>query len=112
MPLVVNRRPVGALGVDLPFKKDRDFDRSLKFYKLVAAIIAQAVKVSRMAEAERKRLVDENTHLRDELRDRYAFQHLVGTSAPIRQVYEQVAQVARTDDDGADPRASRAPARR
>ena len=97
MPLVVNRRPVGALGVDLPFKKDRDFDRSLKFYKLVAAIIAQAVKVSRMAEAERKRLVDENTHLRDELRDRYAFQHLVGTSAPIRQVYEQVAQVARTN---------------
>jgi Nif-specific regulatory protein len=97
VPLVVNRRAVGALGVDLPFKKDRDFDRSLKFYKLVAAIIAQAVKVSRMAEAERKRLVDENTHLRDELRDRYAFQHLVGTSAPIRQVYEQVTQVARTN---------------
>ena len=97
VPLVINRRPVGALGVDLPFKKDRDFDRSLKFYKLVAAIIAQAVKVSRMAEAERKRLVDENTHLRDELRDRYAFQHLVGTSAPIRQVYDQVAQVARTN---------------
>jgi Nif-specific regulatory protein len=96
VPLVVNRRPVGALGVDLAYKKDRDFDRSLKFYKLVAAIIAQAVKVSRMAEAERKRLVDENAHLRDELRDRYAFQHLVGTSAPIRQVYDQVAQVART----------------
>ncbi len=96
VPILVNRRAVGALGVDLPFKKDRDFDRSLKFYKLVAAIIAQAVKVSRMAEAERKRLVDENTHLRDELRDRYAFQHLIGTSAPIRQVYDQVAQVARS----------------
>ena len=96
VPILVNRRPVGALGVDLPFKKDRDFDRSSKFYKLVAAIIAQAVKVSRMAEAERKRLVDENAHLRDELRDRYAFQHLIGTSAPIRQVYDQVAQVARS----------------
>ena len=96
VPILVNRRAVGALGVDLPFKRDRDFDRSLKFYKLVAAIVAQAVKVSRMAEAERKRLVDENTHLRDELRDRYAFQHLIGTSAPIRQVYDQVAQVARS----------------
>jgi Nif-specific regulatory protein len=96
VPLVVNRRPVGALGVYLLFKKDRDFDRSLKFYKIVAAIVAQAVKVSRMAEAERKRLVDENAHLRDELRERYAFQHLIGTSGPIRQVYDQVAQVART----------------
>jgi len=87
---------VGALSVDLPYKRDRDFDRSVKFYKLVAAMMAQAVKVSRMAEAERKRLTDENAHLRDELRDRYANQHLIGTSGPIRQVYDQVAQVART----------------
>ena len=97
VPIVVNKRPVGALSVDLPFKRDRDFDRSVKFYKLVAAMMAQAVKVSRMAEAERKRLTDENAHLRDELRDRYANQHLIGTSGPIRQVYDQVAQVARTN---------------
>jgi Nif-specific regulatory protein len=97
VPLVVNRRAVGALSVDLPFRRDRDYDRSLKFYKLVAAMVAQAVKVSRLAEAERRRLVEENTHLRDELRERYAFQHLIGTSATIRQVYEQVAQVARTN---------------
>jgi Nif-specific regulatory protein len=97
VPIVVNRRPVGALSVDLPYKRDRDFDRSVKFYKLVAAMMAQAVKVSRMAEAERKRLTDENAHLRDELRERYANQHLIGTSGPIRQVYDQVAQVARTN---------------
>jgi Nif-specific regulatory protein len=60
-------------------------------------MMAQAVMVSRMAEAERKRLTDENAHLRDELRERYANQHLIGTSGPIRQVYDQVAQVARTN---------------
>jgi Nif-specific regulatory protein len=53
--------------------------------------------VSRLAEAERRRLVEENTHLKDELRDRFAFQHLIGTSAPIRQVYDQVGQVAKTN---------------
>ena len=97
VPLIVNRRVAGALSVDLLFRKDRDYDRSLKFYKLVASMMSQAVKVSRMAEAERRRLVEENTHLKDELRDRFAFQHLIGTSAPIRQVYDQVAQVARTN---------------
>ena len=97
VPLVINRKVVGALGVDLVFRRDRDYDRSLKFYKLVASMIAQAIKISRIAEAERRRLVDENTHLKDELRDRYAFQHLIGTSAPIRQVYDQVAQVAKTN---------------
>jgi Nif-specific regulatory protein len=41
--------------------------------------------------------VEENAHLRDELRDRYAFQNIIGNSAPIKAVYEQVAQVARTN---------------
>ena len=96
VPLVVNKKVVGALSVDLVFRRDRDYDRSLKFYKLVGSMIAQGIKVSRLAEAERRRLVEENTHLKDELRDRFAFQHLIGTSAPIRQVYDQVGQVAKT----------------
>jgi len=97
VPLVVNKKVVGALSVDLVFRRDRDYDRSLKFYKLVGSMIAQGIKVSRLAEAERRRLVEENTHLKDELRDRFAFQHLIGTSAPIRQVYDQVGQVAKTN---------------
>jgi Nif-specific regulatory protein len=48
-------------------------------------------------EADRSRLAEENEHLRDELRDRYAFRNIIGNSAPIQQVYEQVAQVARTN---------------
>src|SRR4029434_10454129 len=97
VPLTINRKAVGALSGDLFLRRGRDYDRSLEFYKLVAAMIAQAIKVSRMAEAERRRLVEENTHLKDELRDRYAFQHLIGTRALIRAVCDQVAQMARTN---------------
>ena len=60
-------------------------------------MIAQAVRVHRLIEADRQRLVDENTHLRQELKERYDFSNLVGTSGPMRQVYEQIAQVARTN---------------
>ena len=60
-------------------------------------MIAQAIKVSRMVEADRHKLAEENEHLRDELRERYAFRNIIGNSAPIQQVYEQVAQVARTN---------------
>ena len=97
VPLTISRKPVGALSVFLSYKRDRHYDRSLKFFRVVGSMIAQAVKVSRLAEAEKRRLVEENTHLRDELRDRYAFRHLIGNSAPIKGVYEQVAQVARTN---------------
>jgi Nif-specific regulatory protein len=50
--------------------------------------------VHRLAEAERQRLLEENTKLRQELRERYDLSNIVGNSRPMQQVYEQVAQVA------------------
>ncbi|HEV8130129.1 MAG TPA: sigma 54-interacting transcriptional regulator [Acidobacteriota bacterium] len=97
VPVVINRKPAGTLGVDLRFKKDRDYDRELKFFRVVASMIAQAIKVHRLVDAERQRLLDENIHLREELRERYDFSNIIGNSGPMRQVYEQVAQVAQTN---------------
>ena len=96
-PVTLEGKTIGAVGIDLLFKPDRDFDRSAKFLGVVASMIAQAVKVHRLIEADHKRLVDENRHLRQELKERYDFSNLVGTSGPIRQVYEQISQVARTN---------------
>lgn len=97
VPIVVGRKTIGALGVDFIFKKDRDYDRSVKFLRVIASIIGQAVRVERLVEAETKRLVDENIHLREELRERYDFSNMVGGSGSMRQVYEQIAQVAGTN---------------
>jgi Nif-specific regulatory protein len=97
VPIVLNRRPVGALGVDLHFKADRDYDRYAKFLGVVASMIAQAVKVQRLIEAERRRLLEENNQLREELRERYDFGNIIGTSGPAREMYEQVARVASTN---------------
>ncbi len=97
VPIILNRKSVGAIGIDLRFKKDRDYDRTVRFLRVIASMIAQAVKVQRSVEAERQRLLDENIHLRQELKERYDFTNIVGNSGPMRLVYEQVAQVARTN---------------
>src|SRR6187401_1729136 len=96
VPVVLNRTAVGTLGVDLRFKPERDYDSSVKFFGIASSMIGQALNVQRMVEEERRRLLDENTHLRQELRERYDFSNIIGTSGPTRQMYEQVAQVART----------------
>ena len=97
VPIVLNRKTAGAIGVDLKFKADRDYDRYVKFLGVVAAMVSQALKVKSLVEAERQRLVDENVHLRQELKERYDFSNIMGTSGPMRQVCEQIAQVARTN---------------
>jgi Nif-specific regulatory protein len=53
--------------------------------------------VQRAVEDERRRLLAENTHLRQELRERYDFSNIIGTSGPVREMYEQIAQVAKTN---------------
>jgi Nif-specific regulatory protein len=97
VPIVLNRRAAGALAVDLPFRPDRDYDHAVRVLRVVASLIGQALKVERMADAERQKLIEENTHLREELRERYDFSHIIGNSSPMRRVYEQIAQVARTN---------------
>jgi Nif-specific regulatory protein len=97
VPISMNRQTVGALAVDLRFKPERDYDSSVKFFGIVSSMIAQALNVQRLVEEERRRLLDENTHLRQELRERYDFSNIIGTSGPTREMYEQVAQVAQTN---------------
>ena len=85
------------LEVELAFRSDRNYDRTMKFYGVVGSMLAQALKMQSLLEADRQRLVNENDRLRDELRERYDFSHILGTSGAMRQVCEQVVQVARTN---------------
>jgi Nif-specific regulatory protein len=97
VPILINHKPVGSLSVDLRFDKGRDYGRAAKFLGVVASLMAQAVKINRLIDTERRRLLEENVHLREELRERYDFSNLIGNSGPIRRVYEQVTQVASTN---------------
>jgi Nif-specific regulatory protein len=94
VPIRVEHRTTGALGVALPYQSDRGYEQESKFFGVVASMIGQAIRVHNMAEAERRRLLDENTKLRRELTERYDIRNLVGSSRAMQMVYEQVAQVA------------------
>jgi Nif-specific regulatory protein len=96
VPIKVAGKTAGALGTVLPFHAERSYEPESKFFGVVASMFGQALRVHRLIEAERRRLLEENTKLRQELRDRYELRNLVGGSRPMQDVYEQVAQVAPT----------------
>lgn len=97
VPIVIDGKAAGVIGADLIYKAERDYDRTTKFLSVIAAMMAQALKVKQRIEADKKWLLDENIHLKQELRERYDFGHIVGNSNPMRLVYEQVTQVARAN---------------
>jgi len=97
VPLQLNRRATGVLSLELRYKPDRDYERTGKFFGVVASMIAHAIKVQRLIRADRDRLVEENVRLQGELRERYDFSHILGTSRAMQAVCEQMTQVARTN---------------
>ncbi len=96
VPIAFDQKPAGVLMVDVPFQPGRDFQSEMQFLGVVAAMMAQALRAQRAIEDERNRLLVENKSLRSELEERYDLSNIVGTSGPMKQVYEQIAQVAPT----------------
>src|ERR1017187_1890785 len=97
VPLALDGRTVGALGLALPYDPARDFARTTSFLKVVASLLGQAMHVGRLIEAEHESLLDENLKLKRELKGRYDLKNIVGHSGPMKELYEQVAQAAPRD---------------
>ncbi|MBX3278863.1 MAG: nif-specific transcriptional activator NifA [Acidobacteria bacterium] len=96
VPIKDRRKTIGALSILYPFRQNRQFEDELKLLAIVASMLAQGLRLAQMVEAEKAQLVDENTNLKRELQQKYDFRNIIGTSKEMREVYEQIAQVAST----------------
>jgi Nif-specific regulatory protein len=94
VPIIHQRRVIGTMSIDRPTAPAAELGRDLDFLKLVADIIAEAVARIREQLEERRSLLEENQRLRRQLGDQYHPGNLIGNSSSMRQVYEQIAQVA------------------
>ncbi len=97
VPIAIGPHTIGALSADLPYEPGRDYEATTALLTVVAAQVAQALKIQRLLDAERERLIEENQHLRQELQDKFDFEHIVGSAGAMRGVCEQIAQVAATN---------------
>jgi Nif-specific regulatory protein len=97
LPVVLENKPLGVFAAEFLYRENQNFEQSKLFLEIVASLIAQAFKIENAISAEKQKLADENSHLRQELKEKYDFSNIIGNSSPMRQVYDQVAQVARSN---------------
>jgi len=97
VPIILDYRSLGALIIILSYNPKRDYDTTLSFLSLVASALLQPIRVQKVLNMERKRLIDENVALKSKLQEEFSFFNIIGTSHEMREVYEQVARVAATD---------------
>ncbi len=94
VPLILGDHSLGVLCVvEDTANKSKELEKLLS---LIASMIAQTLRIEHSVRGERQKLIEENSHLKQELKEKYEFTHIIGNSNPMRSVYDQVTQVARS----------------
>ena len=94
-PIRADRRTVGVLAVDcLNPGERRGFADDLQLLKMVATLMGQALLLHRSVSAAHNSLQDEARRMDKMLKPRHQIEQVVGVSAPMQEVFEQVHQVA------------------
>ncbi|MDX9980831.1 MAG: sigma 54-interacting transcriptional regulator, partial [Lentisphaeria bacterium] len=94
VPVIHQNQVVGTISIDRPNDNEETLKRDLAFLNLLGGLLAEAVWRIRENRAERENLEAENRRLRQELGERYRPANIIGTCSAMRQVYEQISQVA------------------
>src|SRR3989339_435671 len=97
VPIKLEGSTISALSVDKEAARDEDFEANVSLLNIIATLIAQAVKLNKLVETDRKLLHDENMRLRQELKSHFDIHNMVGSSNAMKGVYRLIEQVSDSD---------------
>lgn len=97
VPISLGNEVIGALSADKLFDFDISCDEDIRLLTIIASMIAQAVRLRRVAQKEREALIEENIRLREELIDRFRPRNIIGNSKAMKEVYNLIGQVSQSN---------------
>ena len=97
VPVKLENVTIGSLSGDKESTKGDDFEANLSLLSVVATMVAQAAKLNKMVESDRRALSEENLRLRQELKSHFNIDNMVGTSNAIKEIYRLIEQVAESN---------------
>ena len=97
VPVIKGNQVVGALSFDRPYNETYPLNEGRRLLAVVATMIAQHVINLETIRMEKERLRQENRRLRRELEDKYRTTNIIGNSNKMREVFQMIAQVSRSN---------------
>jgi Nif-specific regulatory protein len=97
VPIKKGKQVIGALSVDRPFDKTYSLKSGEKLLSVIATMIASHVIKLETIRLEKERLREENRRLQRVLKDKYSISSIVGNSNKMREVFQMVSQVCKSN---------------
>lgn len=94
VPIKLEGRTIGALSVDKQAGTKTDFQANVRLLNIISTMVAQAVKLNKLVESDRRQLREENVRLRQELKAQFNIHNMVGSSNSMKDVYRLIEQVS------------------
>ena len=94
IPIKIEGRTAGALACDKELGDEERLHGDQALLTIIAAFLSQAIQINRMVMRQKEELLEENRRLRDQVRDRYKFENIIGDSPAMHEVFATVGQVA------------------
>jgi len=97
VPVKKGKQVIGAISVDKPYDASYSLTEGKKFLSIVATMIATQVINLETIRIEKEKLKEENVRLRSELENKYQFTNIIGNSNKMREVFQMISQVSRSN---------------
>jgi Nif-specific regulatory protein len=97
VPIKKGRQVIGALSVDKPYEQKYSLKKAEKLLSVVATMVARHVINLETIRLEKQTLRDENKRLLNELENKYRITNIVGNSNKMREVFQMVSQVCKSN---------------
>jgi Nif-specific regulatory protein len=94
IPISDGERLVGTIGVDKPFVDQDQLDADARLLRIIAGLFAQTVRVHNLIRLEKDQWAAEREQLTGQLRSKYRFDNIIGSSPAMLDVLSIIAQVA------------------
>jgi len=94
VPIKMDKQVIGTLSADKDYDGKTALEGIVKVLNIVASFVAQVMRLHELVEKEKQELFDENIRLRQDLKERYQVEGIVGHSGAMNQVYALIHQVA------------------
>lgn len=96
VPIKLDKRTIGALSVDRLYGGNISFKEDIRLLTIISSMVAQAVKIHEMVEAEKEELVQETRALRSELKKKYRPENVIGESKRMFEVFSSIDLISQS----------------
>ncbi|HEY0281568.1 MAG TPA: sigma 54-interacting transcriptional regulator, partial [Rhizomicrobium sp.] len=96
VPIMHAKKVLGTISAERVYHNRRLLKQDVQLLATIASMIAPAVELYLLENVEKVRLENENSQLKNALKERFKPSNIIGNAKPMQEIYELIHKVAAT----------------